>query len=169
MNNLRESRLYIDFFRKNLLIILIPALFGIGSALYAYNQAEEVKVIEQVFEFEYDRQLANFVEKQSDEAVALLRSKQQMQGLGIKEKLIVFKPGPFLVKIQAKGINKQQIAADLEKANSYMINTYPVSNFGEPVLYSEKPQLWRFLMLGFLAGLGVGVISSLTVSYFRYY
>lgn len=167
---MKESRLYLQFFRSYFLVLLVTAIIGLGAGFWFVSQQKDLFVSERMFEFPYTYENAAAVEKKSEEAVTILRSPQLKEQLGMQvTQVVIFRPGPFAIKIQTKGQNAESSINNLDKLSSYAMQSYPIREIGTEVSFIERDNPWKWICLGLFGGLGTGLLLSLIFSYLKNY
>lgn len=166
----KESRIYLDFLRTNLPLLLLPTLLCGALAGYYQNQKPAVEHLNVLMEMKYNQGNVLSQIQLTDQAVSLLREANIQKQLGIGEgKVQVYKPGPLLltIDISAAGIN--QLRASLEKLQTYAQLRFPLEQRGEIVQTSQKDSVLIWVAYGAIFGLLLGLLISMIRTYFQYY
>ncbi len=167
---IKESQLYISFVQSFFLMLISTTLIGLLVGLWLAVGLKSSYSAQRLFQFPYTEQNAVFVEKQSNEAVSVLRSSQLKEDLGIQQsQVIIFKPSAFLISIQVVNENAEEAVESLSKLVGFFSQSYLVTEIGSITLTTIQPPFLRFLTLGSLVGFLLGLFLSLVISYFRKY
>ena len=120
---------------------------------------------------DYDEQNFNQRIVLADQAVTITRSQQLQSKLGISQEstVLVYKSGPVLVTIDSSGFNSQQLTADLNITVKSLQSSFPMTQVGNVVEYSRKTSEYIFLLGGLGIGFLIGLLLSLTKTYFQKY
>lgn len=168
---MKESRLYLKFFKDNLLIILLPALLlGVVSLFYQLSKPEDYKAT-RLFEVIYN--LENVSEKiaLTDQAVAMTRSLNLTRALDVGDntQVVVFKPSPLSIQIEARSVGEAESVEAVNKLSIFLSQNYHVKELGQAMVLKEDKSLSFPTLLGFFAGMLAGLIFSLIRAYFKNY
>lgn len=167
---MKESRQYLNFLKSYFILFLITGMIGFSLSLWKAAGLKADYQAERMFEFSYTADNEPQMEKQSDEAVAVLRSSQLKEELGLQSSVIsVFKPGPVSVVIQVKNQNAETAVNGATKLGGYFLQSYPGKEVGNQIIRTVNPSYGKQLLLGLAAGLAAGLIISLILSYFKNY
>lgn len=163
---MKESQLYINFFRRNLLIILTPIIVFLGLAFYYLQSLPQTFQYGQLFELNYTDQNASMKISQADEVVTLLRSRGLQSQLGVQPfALTIYKPGPVAIKVVSSSETSLASQKDISLVSSYLKQNYDLKEIGQ----LEFSQIYPNYLLVYLKALGVGVLVGLLVSLTKEY
>lgn len=163
-----ESRLYLSFIKRNLLILLLPALAGLLSGSFFLSQVKSQTKISQGFKLIYNLSDLDGALTMTDQAVAELRA-QRFAGLYPAATVVIYKSGPFLVNIDAVSEQKEIAYELLLKETTYLNQNFSVIEVNRPDVSQVEPSIIKYLLSGVLIGLLLGVIASLIKEYFKNY
>lgn len=166
---MRESRLYLNFLKNNLLVLIVLSVTG--ASIGWFYQLRQPTNIERSSLWEMNYNQTNVVDRiaLADQAVTLMRSAQLSNKLQIEADLTAFKPGPLALTLTASSISLDQSQVALGRAEEYLKSHYPVSEVGQATTVTKPPNLMLGLSFGLMVGLTVGLIISLARAYFSYY
>lgn len=170
MMNERESKLYLGFFKRNLLVLLIPALLGIFLGVVYWRSIAETFSLTRQYQMNYWQENAGNIALLADEMVTEIRSSNIRLMLGVNPQvgLSVFKSGPLLLNLEIKS-NQKDLLDDANKIDNYVLTKFPVIRLGNDVLVTKKPEVLLFALIGFSIGSLIGMLTSLIREYFRSY
>lgn len=165
---MKELTVYINFFRKNLILILTPAFLVCVLAFSFQQEKDTVFKLTTLLEFEHK----GFIEQTnllSSQAVTFLRSKSlnEMLGLGKESKLIVYQPGPLLIQIELESTSPDSLKLSQKKIIDFIESRYKVKKVGEDVYQTLEPNVYIPTFLGFLTGGFFGIIIALFKTYLK--
>lgn len=162
---MRESRLYLNFFKNNLLIIMFCGLVFLVIGIYDYLNSKAIYKFTRVVEYKYEYKKADEVGALVDEKVALLRSKNlEKYLLNDNGKINVYKSGPFSLTYEIITDSKTNMRSYATNVQSYLepdINARII----HPDLYEKLPNLKIYyipiyLILGYIFGIFISLIKS---------
>lgn len=165
---MRESRLYLNFFKKNLLIFVLFGLTGLGAGFtYQTKQPPGVEFTS-LWQMEYDQ--TNVADRiaLTDQAVTLVRSahlRGEIASPGAK--VTVYKPGPLAIELKAIGQTEVIARESNYQLAGYLKDHFPIKKIGQEVVTYQQPPLILGVILGLAVGLGVGLLVSLIKAYFE--
>jgi hypothetical protein len=164
---MKESRQYLSFFKKNILIILIPMLVAPLSYFFILERENKIVTITRLVEFSTpDKNLAD-AELLTDQAVKLLRSENLKQELKINSKVSIYKYAPAVLSLEVSGIDAEQAKGDLSKLSRFTESRYLASALGRDSEKFLDEKIYSYLTILAGAGFLTGVIFSLAKSYFQ--
>jgi transglutaminase/protease-like cytokinesis protein 3 len=166
---MRESRLYLQFFKDNqLYFIALPLV--LGSGLFFYQQ-QKPPTFHQSILLQMDYNEDNFERRAvlADQAVTITRSDQLQDKLGLskEDRVLVYKSGPQLITIDSGGVNKDLVAKDRQTVTTSLQSAFPVTQVGNIVEYYQKTSEFIYAGIGIGAGLVLALIFSLIRTYFQ--
>lgn len=163
--NKKESLLYINFFRNNLLIFLISTFFSLSIGIYLFLTQQSIYGVSILLETNYE--LNNVSEKiaLTDQIVTNIRASNVQQDLNLSDKvnLVVFKPSPLSIKIELISNNQTILKKELEKITNFINSNYQVKGLGKEIFFKEPRSylpIFILLSLGFLVGLFFSLIRE---------
>lgn len=168
---MRESRLFLNFFKNNFWLILTPTLIlGLAGFYYQFSQPRQYQAGE-LLEMDYSDQ--NIPERiaLTDQAVSLSRSEAIKLSKGISPftKVEVFKSGPLAIQILVTGADPQRIDADLKKLDSFLDQKFPLKKIGVSTFNSARANFTLGALTGLGGGFLLGTLTSLIKEYFKSY
>lgn len=167
---MRESRIYLNFFRRNLIIIFTPAVLGFVIAYLYISQLPNVNVVTRLYEMSYEKNNISDSIALTDEAITEIRSGNIQKSIGIdpKTQMIIYKPGPLSINlsIQSENLN---LGPDLQKADNYLSNKFSVKKIGMDIKTIKEPNYFIYFLTGSLGGFLAGILTSLLREYFKNY
>ncbi len=165
-----ESKSYLNFFKSYFHIFTFFGLIGLIVAYYLFSQLPTVYVAERMYEFPYTLDNASSVEKESEQAVSILRAPQLKEELGIQKSTIsIYKPGPFAISIMVKDLNAEDAVYNMSVLGGYFNQKYQTQEIGNETFSSEPKPLLKYLLLGFSSAEMVGLFLALTLAYLKKY
>lgn len=160
---MNESELYIDFAKRNFLILILPVILGLLLSIFFYAQEKPRIKASQSFRMIYNLSELNLTLALADEAVTELRY-QRFSDLFPGSTLIVHKPGPLAITVDALSETKETSYALLLKSAQYLNENFSVGPMNQPEVIQVEPNLIKYifsgLILGFLFGLTVALIKE---------
>lgn len=168
---MKESKLFLNFFKKNLLLILLPLV--IFSILGFYIQSSKPVVYLQTRVLEADIFKDDVTKKVLliDQAVSTTRSANVITTLDIPEEVDInlFKSAPLTVNLTASSKDPLHLKEGLDNVSDHLMDKYKLNVVGKDIESSEKANLLYGLFLGTVIGAVCGLIISLIKTYFRAY
>lgn len=167
---MRESRLYLNFFKKNLLVFALFGLTSLGIG-FAYQTRQPVQVeLTSLWQMDYDQTNVSERIALTDQAVTLVRSANLKSSISSPDvKIAVYKPGPLAIEIKTTGQVERVVAEVHRQFADYLISHFPVKQIGQEVVAYQQPQLVLGASLGLMVGLGIGLLISLIKTYLEKY
>ena len=166
-----ESKLYLSFFRRYLLLfLLLPFLFS--SLFYLKTVSEKDRfVLSRFFELQHTQENAVSTTLIADEIVTLIRSENFQSEMSISEEVevIALKPGPVSVSLTLKGAEGDKLRDVNNKLTDYLREKYSFVVIGKDVESFEAENFWLVILGGIGVGLLVGLMTALILEYFRKY
>src|SRR5688572_3649811 len=99
---MRESRLFLNFFKNNILILVIAVIIGLGSGYLWNSQKPTIYTHHTLLELNYpDYKMEDRIIL-ADEIVVKLRSENLERTLGLNpnQTTKIFKPAPYAIKVE---------------------------------------------------------------------
>lgn len=165
---MKELTIYLNFFRKNWALILIPA-FLVCVLGFSFQQSKDtVFKIQSLLEFESNGSLdqTNLLNSQ---AVTFLRSRNldERFKLGQDTKLVVYQPGPLSIQIEMESTSLDNLKLSQKQVTDFIEDRYEVKKVGEDVYQTLTPNIYIGIVLGFLIGGFFGIILALIRTYLK--
>lgn len=168
---MKESYLFLNYFKKNTVLILIPTL--IVAAVFYYFQWRQpyINLKSRLYILEYDQ---NNIEKAAlltDNFVSIIRDAHLKEEIGINKqsKVIAYKTGSLTIDITLANLDENQAAKDSDILESYIVKKYPINRIGHRLSYVEKTSEWILAIIGLGIGFILGNILSLIKIYLSKY
>jgi len=165
---MKESALYLDFIKRNLLILIIPLLTGILASSFLLSQVTIQTKIAQSFKMIYNPADLNQSLALTDQAVAELRS-QKFASLYPSASTTIYKSGPLLISIEAVSADNQTAYGLLLKETGYLTQNFSVTQITQPVVTRVEPSAVKYLLTGMSVGFLIGLVSALIKEYLKNY
>ncbi len=167
----KESKLFLDFFRRNLLLIVLPVLiFTLVGVLF---QLSKPTIYSQNAKYEMVYEVENIQNRISitDQAVSTIRSLNLQKSLELNSstELVVFKSGPLLIDLTVNSKSVDQTSQDFNKVSNYLVDNYQVKEVGLEVPSQNRDISPLLIFIALFSGLSVGVVLSLAREYLRNY
>lgn len=165
----KESAIYISFFKKNWLIIILPALLLAVLSIPIYYDLPVIYNQNQVFEILHTESNLSQRLILVDGAITLTRVSYIQNNLGLSQdtKLAIYKNGPFLVNLDISGINSSRVYQDSQKVMVFLLSKYPLELIGESQTIGREYPLGIIGLFSIGFGLAIGMIISLIKTYFE--
>lgn len=168
MISMRESRLYLDFLKRNIFIFVIFAGISLFINIYQYlRETSDIKV-SQSFRVEYTSGNIDQASALADQAVTELRIQKFSNSFPDSGSLI-YKSGPFALTIDSVSKSQETGFNLLNKHSQYLKSNFKVSELNNPQVSREEPSILKYLVTGLVLGGLAGLTLSLIRDYFRYY
>lgn len=165
---MKESALFINFFKRNSGLLAIPLFLGLVLSVYFYAQAQTKIQISQAFNMSYNLENINIVLALTDQAVTQTRI-QNFQNFYPDSNAIIYKSSPLTVMIETQALTKEIAYELFLKESGYLRQNFSVTELTQPQIITLEPSLLKYLISGLLLGFLVGLITSLVREYFRNY
>ena len=165
-----ESKVYQKFFLRNKYHLVCPSLLFVLIGAYLYFIQKPLYQVSELWQIDNSSDMESQVVL-ADEAVSVLRNNliQSKLGLNNHSKSNVFKISPFSISVNVSNPSNLQAELDLEKVSTYLTNNYPSQKLVEKQVMERKTSPWLFIGIGFLAGISLGLLTSLVRTYLRNY
>lgn len=159
---MKESRLYLNFFKENLQLIIIPSLIGAALGVWlffteppTYNAVGTLKV-----------NVSNLIDSSSvaDQVVANLRAVEGKDIAAKGRNLSVYKSGPDTIELSANG--GTQIAEDLDRVIKEAEDNFSVRRLGK-ISFDENNRYYIMFLLYPMIGFGGGILLALIRTYIK--
>lgn len=168
---MKESQLYLDFLRKNLLLLLIPIV--LFSLLGFYIQTSKpifytkTRVLEaNIFEDDVSKRVLLI-----DQAVSTTRQPNVLNNLDENPDVEVnlFKSAPLTVTISATSPDPLPLKESLDNVSQYLVEKYQLKIIGKDIDSANRSNVMYGILLGAAAGAICGLFISLIKTYFHRY
>lgn len=167
---MRESRIYLNFFKRNLVIIFTPLILGVVFAYFYMVGLPNMYVLTRLYEISYNKSNITAQIALSDEAITEVRSANIQQSIGINSGtgMTIYKPAPLSIYLILQSKNSN-LSNDLQKADNYLTNKFPLKKVGIDISTIKKPNYPIYFLEGGIGGFLIGIFISLMQEYFRNY
>lgn len=166
---MKESQLYLNFFKKNLLLLILPlVLFSIVGfyiqttkpALYTMSRLLEANI------FESDVQKRVLL---IDQAVSTTRQQNVLESLSSNPymNLSLFKSAPLTVTVSATSQDPLVLKEGLNGVSDYLEVKYKLKVVGQDITTTSRSNVLYGILLGAAAGALCGLFISLVKTYFH--
>lgn len=166
---MKESKLYLSFFKENLLLIVSPTLVLLLFSLYKAYYLPQIHIYHSLYEIKsgdvnFNRKIA-----EADQAVTLLRSENIKKSLNISEdvKVQAFRPAPLLIKLELRSAQMTILGDENLKYEPFLFNRYKAGKIGESYYSQELKPFLIYAVFGAGVGFLLGFFISLLKTYFR--
>lgn len=163
---MKESRIYLEYLRRNWLILTAPILLCLLISLYLYSKLPAQIKATQAFKLIYNLENIQLALPLTDEAVSELRS-QNFDKAYKDTSVNIYKNAPLLINIEVVSAKKQTGFEVLEKEADFLKQNFSVSKLTDPEITLEEPNLAKYLLTGILIGFLIGFSISLVKEYFK--
>lgn len=165
---MRESQLFLIFFKKHLVSLILLIILGCLTSIYFYSSEPSQTKISQSFKLEYALENINDTVILADQAVTELRSQQF--DLGFPDSgATIYKSGPMTISIEVLARDRNIGYGLLLKETEYLRKNFSAGALTEPQLSLVEPNLFKYLLTGALIGFLAGLSFSLTREYLKNY
>lgn len=165
---MRESRLYLHFFWKNLWLFLIFGLIGALFSYQIYLQQQPLYKLTRQVELNYTKDNLDQIATLADEMVANVRSSARQQAIEIDPNthLSAYKSGPVLINLEIESNQPDKLAPNLQKEMIFLSSSYQFKIVGSDQAIIESAKLYQYLLAGLSLGFIFGLIIALVREYF---
>lgn len=165
---MKESQLYIDFVKRNLLLLIAPVILVLIISIYLYAQVPSKVRISQTFKMQYNLENIDTLLALTDQAVAEMRAQRFSDVFG-NSTVSIFKSAPLNISIDATSLNRDTSYALLLKETEYLRQNFTVAELTNPEITQIEPNLFKYLVSGLIIGGLIGLIISLIKEYLKNY
>lgn len=167
---MKESALFLNYFKKNTVLILIPTLIVAAAFYYFQWRQPYINLNSRLYILEYDQ---NNIEKAAlltDSFVSIIRNAHLKEEIGInrESKVIAYRSGPLTIDITLANLDENQSRLDSEILEGYL-KKYPINRIGSELSYVKKRAEWILAIIGLGIGFILGNILSLIKIYLSKY
>ena len=163
---MKESQLYIDFIKRNLIFLLGPVFVTLLISLYFYAQVPSKVKISQTFKMQYNLENIDTILALTDQAVSELRAQRFSEVFG-QSSVSVYKSAPLNISIDATSLNRDTSYALLLKESEYLRQNFQTGELTNPEITQIEPNLFKYLISGLIIGGLIGLIISLVREYLK--
>ena len=163
---MKESQLYIDFIKRNLIFLLLPVFLVLVISLYLYAQVPSKVKISQTFKMQYNLENIDTILALTDQAVSELRAQRFSDVFG-QSSVSVYKSAPLNISIDATSLNRDTSYALLLKETEYLRQNFQAGELTNPEITQIEPNLFKYLISGLIIGGLIGLIISLIREYLK--
>lgn len=168
---MRESRLFLQFFKKNFVIIFTITIIFSTAGYFIQSSSLKVFSYSRLFQLKYN--FSDITQKNvlADEAVATLRSdniRKQLE-IGKGNRLVIYKTSPLSLKLEVSGKDKGAVQNDLEKLSEYLVSKFSVEEVGERTEAIINANILLGILGGSILGFIFGLLAALVKTYFEKY
>lgn len=156
---MKELTLYLNFFRKNLTVIISLALVGAFIGYYLQLGKPTIYKVSRLWEF--DNQLL------TEQAVTYLRS-ENLAGkfkLSNGSKVVVHQNGPLSIEVEIEAKSPENLTSTFEKVSEFVKGRFKVEKVGEDVYSEREANIWLGFLVGLAFGASLGILASLMRAY----
>ncbi len=165
---MKESQLYFDFIKRNLVSLFVPIILVLIISIYFYAQVPSQVRISQTFKMNYSIENIDSVLALSDQAVAQLRS-QRFAAIFPDATASIYKSAPLNISIESTSLTRDTSYTLLLKQTEYLRQNFQVEELTSPEITQIEPNLFKYLVSGLIIGGLVGLVISLVREYLRNY
>lgn len=164
---MKESRLYLAFIKRNILLLLLPALLGLIVSMYFFAQVKTLTKVNQSFKMAYTLDNIDTVFALTDQAVSELRTLQveEMETASTN----IYKSAPLSVTIEVSSDNSEKAYQQLIKRTGYLNSNFQVIELTKPQVSQIEPGFSKYFIAGIAGGFLLGLIIALIREYFKNY
>lgn len=164
---MKESQVFLNYFRKNAVLIIIPTIFAFSAFYYYQLRQPFLNFKSKLYILDYNQDNIEKVQLLTDNFVLIIRDTHLKKQMGITEqsKVIAYKTGPLTIDVTLANLDENQAQKDSESLENYITNQYPINRMGHEVTYAKKTPEWILAMIG----LGIGFILGNTLSLIKIY
>lgn len=162
---MKESRLYFNFLKQYFIYFLISGvLFSTWGFLYQLQKPTQYKV-SQLLEISHTDSDTFQKIAQVQEAVTLARSANVQQSLQTDSQIAVFNNSPLTIAVESTSPDLRRSSLNLGKVTAFLGGKFLFISVGDLTTTVIQPNL----LLGTLAGFGVGIFLTLVaILFYRY-
>lgn len=165
---MKESELYLQFIKRNLIFILGPVVLAVLIGVFNYAQVPTQTRISQEYKLTYSLENIDTVLALTEQAVSELRA-QRFNEVFPDSLISIYKSAPLNIVIEATTLSRENSYALLLKEAEYLRQNFSSQEVNNPLITQVEPNLFKYLISGLIIGGLVGLIISLTREYLRNY
>lgn len=165
---MKESRLYLDFLKRNILIFVLFIGLSLLINLYQYIQTKPQFKVSQSFRTEYSPENINNASAITDQAVTELRI-QNYSNFFPGSSVSIYKSGPFVISVDSISESQELSFRLLSREVEYLRSNFSVSEINPPQITREEPVVLKYLVAGLVLGGVAALTLALVKDYFKYY
>lgn len=164
---MRESKAYINFFKRNWLFLIVPGLIGamIGVAVQINKPIKyyESRVLEMGFtQNNIGERIAL-----TDQVTTFVREGANRRVLSLDPGVVMvaYKSAPLLINLRVEGSQKESLGANLSRVEKMLVDKYDLQPIGSDLFETEVASLLIGFLIGLFAGLSTGILGVLIKEY----
>lgn len=165
---MRESKLYLNFLKRNLYYFFIPVILALLTGAFFYTQTPSKTKIYQIFRLDYNLDNINIILALTDQAVEELRS-QRFELVLLDASVSIYKSAPLNITVEAVSPDRERSFALLLKEAEYLKQNFSASELTGPEIIPVEPGLLKYIISGLIIGGLIGLIISLVREYLKNY
>ncbi len=165
---MKESRIYLDFLKRNILIFVLLIGLSLLINLYQYAQTKPQFKVSQSFRMEYSSENISNASAITDQAVTELRV-QNYSNFFPGSSASIYKSGPFVINIDSISESQELSFRLLSREAEYLRSNFSVSEINAPQITREEPMVLKYLVTGLVLGGLAALTLALIKDYFKYY
>ncbi len=168
---MRESKFYLGFFKRNLLVFIVSVVLFSAMGFY-YQLSRPVSYsVNRVLEVSYEPNTASEKVIISDSAVSLAREKALHKKLGIEDgsNISIIKSSSLTIKIDSVSKSVFLAKENLEKITAFINEKVEISRVGVDIQSKLLTNVYVGLTVGLVVGFIVALFISLIREYFKKY
>lgn len=168
---MKESQLYINFFKQNRFTILTPIVISLLSALIYILVQPTLYQATTLFEISNSKMSVSDMQVNVNQAVENLRSEVIQNALKLQDlsSVDVYKNGDLAVAVDISSMNKSAIRQDEQQVSQYITQKFDLQQSGDWVMHSTKKDGLLIFLIALFVGVSIGISISLIRSYLRNY
>lgn len=165
----KESVIYLKFLKDNLPLFITCLFLGLAVGYGHFSLKSPKFKTAGFYEFSYHENNIQSKITESDQAVAVLRSKALQTQLAVDDTntILIFKPGPVSLSLEVISSTQEEAKSALGKLSDYLTSHFQVTMLGAVLTTQFKSPLYIFLLIWVFISLLFGVIIALIKAYFK--
>lgn len=165
---MKELTIYLNFFMKNWVLILIPAILVCVLGFSFEQSKDKVFKVQSLLEFKQNGSLEQ-TNLLSTQAVTFLRTENLAYRFNLDQetKLIVYQPSPLSIQVELESTSLDKLKLSQREVVDFIEGRYKVKKIGEDVYETLNPNVYLGSFLGFLIGSFLGIILALIRAYLK--
>lgn len=161
---MKESKLYLDFLKKNLFILLTPVFALCLISFFLYLNVPKLIKTSQSFKLVYSLENIGDALPLTDQVVSELRI-QNFASNYEKAQAVIYKIAPLNIAIEVTALNNDDAYQILTKEVDYLSGNFSISRLNSPEITQVEPSLIKYLLTGISLGFVIGLLVSLIREY----
>lgn len=163
---MKESRLYLAFIKRNILLLLLPALLGLIVSMYFFAQVKTLTKVTQTFKMAYTLDNIDIILALTDQAVSELRTLQTDEPETVSR---IYKSSPLSITVEETSVNSEIAYEQLINRTAYLNSNFQVIELTKPQVSQIEPGFSKYFIAGLAGGFLLGLIITLIREYFKNY